>query len=397
MNAALNTPVLAEVSAIAAEMVALRQTLHANPELGFEEHQTSELVASQLERWGYVVHRGVGRTGVVATLQNGQGKRLGLRADMDALPITELTHLPYASRNAGLMHACGHDGHTATLLAAARVLGITRAFSGTLTFIFQPAEEGLGGAQAMLDDGLFERFPCDTLYAFHNAPGYAAGLLGFRPGVIYSSSDTAIITVHGQGGHGAKPHQAVDPILVASYLVIALQSIVSREVDPNELAIITVGAFLAGQAPNVIPASAELRLTVRARSEAVRAQLRERITAMAQQLAAAHGARAEVDYRWRYPVTINDIGATTFAANVARTFVGESGLIPSLPAGLPSDDFGLMLKQVPGSYFVVGNGTGAALGEGGCMVHNAGYDFNDRILPSTASFFVTLAQAYLKR
>ena len=397
MNAALNTPVLAEVSAIAAEMVALRQTLHANPELGFEEHQTSELVASQLERWGYVVHRGVGRTGVVATLQNGQGKRLGLRADMDALPITELTHLPYASRNAGLMHACGHDGHTATLLAAARVLGITRAFSGTLTFIFQPAEEGLGGAQAMLDDGLFERFPCDALYAFHNAPGYAAGLLGFRPGVIYSSSDTAIITVHGQGGHGAKPHQAVDPILVASYLVIALQSIVSREVDPNELAIITVGAFLAGQAPNVIPASAELRLTVRARSEAVRAQLRERITAMAQQLAAAHGARAEVDYRWRYPVTINDIGATTFAANVARTFVGESGLIPSLPAGLPSDDFGLMLKQVPGSYFVVGNGTGTALGEGGCMVHNAGYDFNDRILPSTASFFVTLAQAYLKR
>ena len=397
MNAALNTPVLAEVSAIAAEMVALRQTLHANPELGFEEHQTSELVASQLERWGYAVHRGVGRTGVVATLQNGHGKRLGLRADMDALPINELTHLPYASRNAGLMHACGHDGHTATLLAAARVLGITRAFSGTLTFIFQPAEEGLGGAQAMLDDGLFERFPCDALYAFHNAPGYAAGLLGFRSGVIYSSSDTAIITVHGQGGHGAKPHQAVDPILVASYLVIALQSIVSREVDPNELAIITVGAFLAGQAPNVIPASAELRLTVRARNEAVRAQLRERITAMAQQLAAAHGARAEVDYRWRYPVTINDLAATTFAENVARMFVGESGLIPSLPAALPSDDFGLMLKQVPGSYFVVGNGTGTALGEGGCMVHNAGYDFNDRILPSTASFFVTLAQAYLKR
>ena len=389
-------PVLPEVRSIEPEMVALRQQIHAWPELGFEEHRTSALVADRLQAWGYEVHRGIGGTGVVATLKLGSGaRRLGLRADLDALPMSETTGLPYASRNPGRMHACGHDGHTATLLAAARVLAYARGFDGTLVLIFQPAEEGLGGAQRMLDDGLFERFPCDRLFAFHNAPGYGAGLLGFRSGVMYSSSDTAIITVHGVGGHGAIPHRAVDPILAASHLVIALQSIVSREVDPGEMAIITVGAFLAGEAPNVIPASAELRLTVRARSEAVRAQLRDRITAVAQAQAAVHGARAEVDYRWRYPVTMNDPEATVWAETLARGFAGDQQLIPDLPPGLPSDDFGLMLARVPGSYFIVGNGVGKGVGEGGCSVHNTGYDFNDRILGSTASFFVHLARRWL--
>jgi hippurate hydrolase len=389
--------VLPEVRSIEAEMVALRQQIHAHPELGFEEHQTSALVAERLEAWGYSVVRGVGGTGVVATLTAGHGpRRLGLRADLDALPITETTGLPYASRHIGRMHACGHDGHTATLLAAARVLAFARGFDGTLVLIFQPAEEGLGGAQRMLDDGLFTRFPCDRLFAFHNAPGYAAGLLGIRPGVMYSSSDTAIITLHGVGGHGASPHKAVDPILAASHVVIALQSIVSREVDPNELAIITVGAFLAGDAPNVIPARAELRVTVRARSEAVRAQLRDRITAVAKTQAAVHGASAEVDYRWRYPTTINDAEATRWLRDLAVEEVGEQGLIPDLPPGLPSDDFGLMLQQVPGNYFIVGNGLGKGVGEGGCMVHNAGYDFNDRILAPTASLFVRLTQRYLQ-
>lgn len=388
---------LPEVQAVEPEFVALRQHLHAHPELGFEEHETAALVASQLERWGYEVHRGVGRTGVVAVLRQGSGtRRLGLRADLDALPITEATGLPWASRTPGRMHACGHDGHTATLLAAARVLGLTRAFDGTLVLIFQPAEEGLGGAQAMLDDGLFERFPCDRLYAFHNAPGYAAGLLGFRSGVMYSSSDTVFITVHGVGGHGARPHQAVDPILAASHLVIALQAIVSREVDPNELAIITVGAFNAGSAPNVIPPHAQLQLTVRARSHAVREQLRERITAVAQAQAAVHGARAEVDYRWRYPPTLNDRAATEWAAALAHQLVGDAGVIPDLPPGTPSDDFGLMLQRVPGCYFVVGNGIGRGVGEGGCDAHNPGFDFNDRILGSTASFFVQLARHYLR-
>jgi hippurate hydrolase len=314
---------------------------------------------------------------------------------MDALPITELNGLPHASRRPGLMHACGHDGHTATLLAAARVLALTRGFSGTLNVIFQPAEEGLGGAQAMLDDGLFERFPCDRLFAFHNSPGAPAGHLGIRAGVVYTSSDTAIIKIVGRGGHGAKPHLAVDPIVAASHLVIALQSIVSREVHPNELAIVTVGAFHAGDAPNVIPAMAELRLTIRARSEAVRALLRERITAMAQAQAAVHGATAEVDYRWRYPVTINDEASAAFVRDVAREFMGDAALIPDWPPGTASDDLGLMLQRVPGCYFNVGNGTDESPGGGGCSVHNAGYDFNDRILPSTASLFVRLVQCYL--
>ncbi len=398
VNAPMPTPVLDDVRAIESEMVALRRQIHANPELGFQEHQTSALVASQLERWGYTVHRGVGGTGVVATLRSGNGsKRLGLRADMDALPITELTGLPYASKTAGLMHACGHDGHTATLLAAARVLGLTRAFDGTLNLIFQPAEEGLGGAQAMLDDGLFERFPCDALFAFHNAPGLAAGKLGFRAGVVYTSSDTAIITVHGRGGHGAMHHRAIDPIVAGAHLVLALQSLVSREVDPNELSILTVGAFHAGEAPNVIPASAELRLTIRARSATVREQLRTRITAIAQAQAAVHGATAEVDYRWRYPPTINAAVETNFAREVALKWAGEGALISELAPGVASDDFGLMLARVPGCYFTVGNGVGQAAGEGGCMVHTAGYDFNDRILPGTASYFVQLARTFLSR
>jgi hippurate hydrolase len=392
----ITLPVLPEVHDVAPEMVALRRRIHAHPELGFEEHMTSELVAGQLESWGYEVTRGVGRTGVVGRLQIGRGARaLGFRADMDALPIHEQSGLPHASRRAGLMHACGHDGHTATLLAAARVLAFTRGFSGTLNVIFQPAEEGLGGAQAMLDDGLFERFPCDRLYGFHNSPGAPAGKLGIRAGVVYSSADTAIITVRGKGGHGAKPHLAVDSIVAASHLVIALQSIVSREVHPNELAIVSVGAFHAGEAPNVIPASAELRLTIRARSEAVRAQLRERITAMAHAQAAVHGATAEVDYRWRYPVTINDEAATAWLRDVAREAMGDAALIADWPPGTASDDMGLLLQRVPGCYFNVGNGTDESPGEGGCPVHNAGYDFNDRILPSTASLYVRIAQRYL--
>jgi len=389
-------PVLDEMRPLEGEMVAIRRRIHAHPELGFEELVTSELVASQLERWGYEVTRGVGRTGVVGRLKAGRGTRsIGLRADMDALPIAEQSGLPHASQRPGLMHACGHDGHTATLLAAARVLALAKGFSGTLNVIFQPAEEGLGGAQAMLDDGLFERFPCDRLYGFHNSPGAPAGKLGIRAGVVYSSSDTAVITVRGRGGHGAKPHLAVDPIVVASHLVIALQSIVSREVNPNELAIVTVGAFHAGDAPNVIPASAELRLTVRARSEAVRAQLRDRITAMAHAQAAVHGATADVDYRWRYPVTVNDEAATEYLRGVAREYAGADALIPDWPPGTASDDMGLLLQRVPGCYFNVGNGTDEAPGEGGCPVHNAGYDFNDRILPGTASLFVRLVQRYL--
>ncbi|MBD7960269.1 M20 aminoacylase family protein [Comamonas avium] len=397
VHAEIHPPVMPEIAAIAADMLALRHDLHAHPELAYQEHRTGDIVAARLTEWGYEVHRGLGDTGVVGTLRCGDhlnGKRLGLRADMDALPIRETTGLPYASRHDGKMHACGHDGHTATLLAAAKVMAERKEqFNGTLHLIFQPAEEGHGGAQKMVDQGLFELFPCDALYAFHNEPGYPAGQFGFRSGVMYSSSDTAIITVHGKGGHGAMPHVAVDPIVVASHLVLALQTIRSREIDPNDMAVVTVGAIHAGDAPNVIPETCELRVTIRARCPQVRQQLRERITAMAHAQAAVHRATAQVDYKWRYPPVINDVAATDFAVNVARDFLGEQWLIPNLQPLQASDDFAIMLNAVPGNYFIVGNG----VGEGGCMVHNAGYDFNDNLLPVTASYWVQLAQAYLRR
>ncbi|MCT9810431.1 M20 family metallopeptidase [Acidovorax sp. Be4] len=389
-------PVLPEVQAICDEMLALRHHLHAHPELAYQEVMTGDLVAEKLAEWGYEVHRGLGITGVVGTLRRGNhagGKRLGLRADMDALPIHETTGLPYASRHAGKMHACGHDGHTATLLAAAKVLAQRGQFDGTLHLVFQPAEEGHGGAKKMVEDGLFKLFPCDALYAFHNEPGYPAGHFGFRSGVMYSSSDTAVITVRGVGGHGAMPHAAVDPIVVASHLVLALQTIRSREIDPNDMAVVTVGAIHAGDAPNVIPETCELRVTVRARSPEVRQMLRERITAMAHAQAAVHRATAEVNYLWRYPPVMNDVAATDFAVAVAREHVGQAWMIPDLQPLQASDDFALMLEEVPGNYFIVGNG----MGEGGCMVHNAGYDFNDALLPVTASYWVHLAEAYLRR
>ena len=388
MNTAL--PVLPEVAAEAEAMVALRRRLHTLPELGYQEVLTSALVAERLAAWGFEVHGGIADTGVVGTLRSGDGsRRLGLRADMDALPMTEATGLPWASQVPGRMHSCGHDGHTATLLAAARVLGLTRAFNGTLNLIFQPAEEGLGGAGRMVQEGLFQRFPCDALYAFHNLPGYPAGKLGVREGVLYNASDTVIVTVHGRGGHGAMPHRAVDPVLAASHIVIALQTLVSREVDPNEFAVVSVGAFHAGEAPNVIPASAELRLTVRARSPEVRSFLRQRITALVQAQAAVHGATADVDYRWRYPPVINDRGAAAFAREVALAWAGPGALIDDLPPQHASDDFALLLEQVPGCYLVVGNGSDS------CIAHDPGYDFNDAILPGMASYWVELARRFL--
>ncbi|MEG1374776.1 MAG: M20 aminoacylase family protein, partial [Comamonas sp.] len=362
VHAEIHPPVMPEIAAIAADMLALRHDLHAHPELAYQEHRTGDIVAARLTEWGYEVHRGLGDTGVVGTLRCGDhlnGKRLGLRADMDALPIREITGLPYASKHDGKMHACGHDGHTATLLAAAKVMAERKEqLNGTLHLIFQPAEEGHGGAQKMVDQGLFDLFPCDALYAFHNEPGYPAGQFGFRSGVMYSSSDTAIITIHGKGGHGAMPHVAVDPIVVASHLVLALQTIRSREIDPNDMAVVTVGAIHAGDAPNVIPETCELRVTIRARCPQVRQQLRERITAMAHAQAAVHRATAEVDYKWRYPPVINDVAATDFAVNVARDFLGEQWLIPNLQPLQASDDFAIMLNAVPGNYFIVGNGVG---------------------------------------
>lgn len=389
-------PVLPGIRAIEAEMVALRHHIHAHPELAFEEFATGDLVAARLAEWGYTVHRGLGGTGVVGTLRLGSSPRvLGLRADMDALPIQEETGLPYASTHQGKMHACGHDGHTAILLAAARHLAKERSFDGTLHLIFQPAEEGLGGGRKMIEDGLFERFPCDAIYALHNMPGHPVGSFGFMGGPFMASSDSVTITVKGRGGHGSAPHLAADPVVAAAHIVLALQTIVSRNVDPREMAVISVGAIHGGDAPNVIPGSVLMRLTVRAYRPEIRAMLRERITALVQAQAATLGVQAEVDYHWRYPALVNDVASTDFARQVALDWLGEEGLMPNLQPLTGSEDFSFMLEQCPGSYLIVGNGVGDTHGSGGCMVHNPGYDFNDACLPLASTYWVKLTERFL--
>lgn len=389
----MNTAVLPEIAQSLPEMLALRHRIHAQPELAYEEFATGDLVTQQLESWGYRIHRGLGGTGVVATLRKGTGgKTIGVRADMDALPIHESTGLPYASQVAGKMHACGHDGHTATLLSAARHLAKTGEFNGTLNLIFQPAEEGLAGARKMMEDGLFEKFPCDAIFAFHNMPGFPVGKFGFLEGGFMASSDTVIVKIKGKGGHGAVPQGTVDAVVVASYVVIALQTIVSRNVDPREMAIISVGAVHAGSAPNVIADSAEMRMTVRAFNPAVRAMLREKITHVVNSQAQVLGATAEIDYQWRYPALQNEPEMTAFARQVAVDHFGADALIPDMKPLTGSEDFAFMLEKRPGCYFTIGNGDG----EGGCMVHNPGYDFNDAILPIGASYWVKLVERFLR-
>ncbi|MCU1760969.1 M20 family metallopeptidase [Pseudomonas sp. 14P_8.1_Bac3] len=387
-------PALPGIRALEAEMIALRQHLHAHPELSFEEFATADLVAARLEEWGYQVHRGLGGTGVVGLLRSGDSARtIGLRADMDALPIVEQTGLAYSSRHEGVMHACGHDGHTAMLLAAAKHLASSCEFDGSLVLIFQPAEEGDGGAQRMLDDGLFERFPCDAIFAMHNMPGLPLGKLGFLPGPFMASTDTVRIRIDGVGGHGAMPHKAVDPVLVGSAIVMALQSVVSRNVDPLDTAVVTVGAFHAGLAANVIPDHADLQLSVRALKEQVRDTLIDRITQIAESQASSFGARAtvEVDEAQRFPALFNHPESTEFAQQVALDWLGEDGLIPHMKPLTGSEDFAVMLQRCPGSYLLIGNGDG----EGGCMVHNPGYDFNDGCLATGASYWVRLVETFL--
>ncbi|MGF6920307.1 M20 aminoacylase family protein [Paraburkholderia sp. 40] len=389
----MNTMVIpAGIAEVEQEMIALRRSIHAHPELAYEEFATGDLVADRLREWGYSVHRGLGQTGVVGQLKLGHGtRRLGLRADMDALPIHETTGLPYASKLPGKMHACGHDGHTTMLLAAARHLAREKSFDGTLNLIFQPAEEGLAGAKKMLDDGLFEQFPCDAVFAMHNMPGFPTGKLGFMPGSFMASSDTVIIKVIGRGGHGAVPHKAVDPVVVCAQIVLALQSIVSRNIAPLDMSIITVGAIHAGEAPNVIPETAEMRLSVRALRPEVRDHLQQRITEVATGQAAVFGARAEVDYQRRYPVLVNDAAMTALARQVALDWLGVDGLIGDMQPLTGSEDFAFLLERCAGSYLIIGNGDG----EGGCMVHNPGYDFNDACLATGAAYWVKLAQTFL--
>ena len=392
------TYLLHALQARAGEFISLRRDIHRHPELAFEEHRTAALVADKLEGWGYTVERGIGGTGVVGTLVRGSGaRRLGIRADMDALPIDEASGAEWTSVHAGVMHACGHDGHTAMLLAAARHLSEHTSFDGTLHLIFQPAEEGGGGALRMMADGLFERFPCDAIFAMHNMPGIEQGRLVLREGAAMASSDYASITLQGIGGHGAMPHHAADPIVAAASIVMALQTIVARNIDPLHAAVVTVGALHAGKANNVIPASATLELSVRALDREVRATLERRIKALVAAQAESFGVTARIDWKPGYAVLVNTPAETAFAREVAVELVGADNVTQQGPPLTGSEDFAFMLERVPGSYLLIGNGAGHndGGGAGACMVHNPGYDFNDHNVAIGSAYWVLLAQRFL--
>ena len=377
------------------EFIQLRRDIHRHPELAFEEHRTAELVASKLESWGYQVNRGLGGTGVVGTLKRGTSTRsLGLRADMDALPIQEASGAEWSSTKPGLMHACGHDGHTAMLLAAAHELARNTEFDGVLHLIFQPAEEGGGGALRMMQDGLFDLFPCDAIFAMHNMPGVPVGQFVFRSGSAMASSDYVTIRVNGTGGHGGMPHRAADSLVAAASIVMALQTVVSRNVDPLHTAVVTVGSIQAGKANNVIPALATLELSVRALDPGVRKLLEQRIKAIATSQAESFGCKAEVDWKEGYCVLVNSENETNFARQVALDLVGAERVVLNGPPLTGSEDFAFMLEKIPGSYLLIGNGDGDA--SGACMVHNPGYDFNDDNIATGSEYWIHLTKEFFK-
>ena len=393
MSAVLNAPL--ESFRDVAEFVELRRDIHRHPELAFAEHRTSALVAERLREWGYEVERGIGETGVVARLRLGTGtRRLGIRADMDALPIHEDTRKHYASCHEGVMHACGHDGHTAMLLAAAQKIAQRGLIDGTLHLIFQPAEEGGAGARRMIEDGLFERYPCDAIFAMHNMPGISSGHLVLRDGASMASSDYATVTLTGKGGHGAMPHHARDPIVAASSIVMALQTVVARNVDPLAMAVITVGALHAGRANNVIAQEAVMEISVRSLDHKVRELLRHRLHEVVQAQARSFAVDARIDWREGYAVLVNDAAQTDFARQVAIELLGPAKVTLQGPPLSGSEDFAFMLEKIPGSYVLIGNGDESG-GAPVCMVHNPGYDFNDDILPVGAAFWTRLAERFL--
>ncbi|MHA7599878.1 M20 aminoacylase family protein [Alicycliphilus sp. T452] len=376
----------------AADLVAIRRDIHHHPELGFAEDRTSDLVAERLEAWGFQVERGIGKTGLVGRLRCGDGpKRLGLRADMDALPIEERTSVPHSSCHPGVMHACGHDGHTAMLLGAARYLAQTRRFNGTLNLIFQPAEENFGGARRMLDEGLFERYPCDSVFAMHNMPGYPTGKLVFRDGAMMASSDYVTVTVTGVGGHGSSPHHGRDPVVAAASIVMALQTLVSRNVNPFDLGVVTVGAIHGGAASNVIPEKVTLEISVRAMSAEVRALLEQRIKELIDGQSRSFGVQAEVEYRRGYPVLVNTPRETQFARETALALLGPDEVIEQGAGRSGSEDFAYMLEECPGCYLFIGNGTGKSTP----MLHNPRYDFNDEVLVRGAAYWACLTERFL--
>ncbi len=391
--------IIDSIAAQAAGMVALRRDIHAHPELSFEERRTAELVAGKLGEWGIPVHRGLGGTGVVGVLRSGTSPRaLGLRADMDALPLQEFNSFAHASRHAGKMHACGHDGHTAMLLAAAQHLAATRNFDGTVYLIFQPAEEGGAGAREMMRDGLFDKFPMEAVFGMHNWPGMPAGSFALSPGPVMASSNEFRITIRGKGGHAALPHNAVDPVLVACQMVQAFQTIVSRNLKPIDAGVISVTMIHAGKASNVIADSCELQGTVRTFTLEVLDLIEARMREVAQGTCAAFGARCDFEFERSYPPTVNAAREVEFARRVMAGIVGEDQVLTQEPT-MGAEDFAYMLQAKPGAYCFIGNGDGMhrEMGHGGgpCALHNPSYDFNDSLIPLGATYWVRLAETWL--
>ncbi|MBD1588387.1 M20 aminoacylase family protein [Pseudomonas typographi] len=393
MNANDKYVTLADLEPRRAELTALRRQFHQHPELAFEEFDTASSVAALLTQWGFEVTTGVAGTGVVGTLKLGHSQRtLGLRADMDALPITEENAFGHASLHPGKMHACGHDGHMVMLLGAAQFLAATRRFDGTLQLIFQPAEErGFdSGAKRMVEGGLFDRFPCDAVFAMHNHPGRPAGQFMSRSGEFMAAGDRVFITIKGVGGHAARPHLAQDPVVGAASIVMALQTVVARNVPPDQTAVVTIGTIQGGKALNVIPSEVTLGLSVRSFDPTVRALLRNRITDIVQLQAASLGLSAEIDYVEGYPVVKNSEWETRFALQVAAELVGDDQVDGNMDVQTGSEDFGYMLQARPGCLVRIGNGA-AQLNK---MLHNPGYDFNDENLVTGAAFWARLVERF---
>ena len=384
--------IINRIAAFVEDMRAWRHDIHRHPELAYEEHRTGGRVAELLREFGVdEVAEGIGRTGVVGVIRNGEGPAIALRADMDALPIVELTGVPHQSVNDGVMHACGHDGHTSMLLGAAKYLTETKNFSGTVVLVFQPAEEGLAGAKAMIDDGLFERYPVDAIYGVHNMPGLAEGEIRVSAGPVMAAADSFTVTVKGRGGHGAMPHMSIDPVVVAAAMVGGLQSLVSRNLDPHKTLVVSVTQIHGGDTFNVIPDAVTLGGTVRYFDKEVGDANRQRMEALLNGIAAAHGASMEMDYKTGYPPTLNHAAEAAFAADVASEITGSAA--GEQPKVMGSEDFSFFLLEKPGAYAWVGNGNE----QDRPMLHNPHYDFNDNIMPTGASYFARLVETSLPR
>ena len=380
-----------------ADLTAIRRDIHRHPETAFEEVRTAQIVADKLQSWGIEVHRGLAQTGVVGTLKGNRPgqKTIGLRADMDALHLQEKNDFAHASVHANKMHACGHDGHTTMLLGAARHLAAAPDFAGTVHFIFQPAEEGLGGARVMIEEGLFEKFPCDTVYGMHNMPGFPVGQFAIRPGPMLAASDSWEVTFKGTGGHGAMPERGTDPTFVAAQFIVAVQAIVGRNVASNQSAVLSVGHIAAGThgSPNVIPSEVLIRGTARSFSPAVRSLLERRLAEVAAGIAQAGGCEAVSKYFRRYPPLVNAAEQTAIAVQAAAMTVGAENVESNVTPISGAEDFAFMLEKKPGAYIMIGNG---GTGEGGCQnVHSPLYDFSDEIITTGAAYWMNLVQLEL--